>query len=171
MRTLILLMKKQSQPLDFGHAILHWEMPEYAHHEKSKTWFFIAGIVVLAIIIYALITAEYTMAIVFALLAGVYYILHNETPRNVTVSITTLGIIVDKDFFQFSDIQNFWIVYQPPKVGALYLRPVKRTASDIRIELMEQNPMVLRNLLKTQIKELQGEGENLVDKMTRLLRL
>jgi hypothetical protein len=164
-------MKKQSQPSDFGQAILHWEMPEYAHHEKGKTWFFVAGIIVLAIIIYALIVAEYSMAIVFALLAGVYYILHNETPRNITVNITTLGIIVDKDFFQFSDIQHFWIVYQPPKVSVLYLRPVKRLSSDIRIELRDQNPMVIRNLLKTQIKELQGEGENLIDKMTRWLRL
>ncbi len=146
-------------------------MPEYAHHEKGKTWYFIAGVVVLALIAYGLITGEYTMVIAVALLAGVYYILHNEPPKNMMVTITTLGIVIDQDFYQFSDIENFWIVYSPPNLKILYLRPFKKLASDIRLELMDQNPMVVRQVLQTQVKEVQGEGENMVDKMARILKL
>ena len=163
--------KKQVSPPDIGKVILHWNMPEYPHHEKSKAWYVTAGIFVLAIIAYGLITAEYTMVIAFALLAGVYYILHNEEPKDISIAITSLGIVVDNDFYQFSDFDSFWIVYDPGKVKALYLRPVKKMSADIRLELVDNDPMVVRRLLQTQIKEIQGQGESLVDKMTRILKL
>ncbi len=161
--------EKRSQ--DFGQVILSWQMPEYAHHTKDKRWYMIAGTILLAILVYGLLAGEYIMVLAFALLGAVYYILHNEPPRDITFAVTSLGMIVDRDFYQFSDMESFWIVYNPPAVRVLYLRPARRLTTDIRIELMEQNPMIIRQLLQTQIKEIAGEGESLIDRMTRLLRL
>lgn len=162
---------KKEQVSDLGQTILEWQMPEYMHHEKDKRWYMIAGTIVLAILVYGLFTAQYTMVLAFALLAGVYYILHNEPPKNIKIIITALGLIIDNDFYQFSDIESFWIVYNPPNVKVLYLRPAKRLSTDIRIELMDQNPMLIRQLLQSQIKEVAGEGETFIDRMTRLLKL
>jgi hypothetical protein len=163
--------KEKPEQNVWGEVILQWQMPEYPHQDKGQGWYMTAGVIVLAIIAYGLITAEYIMAIAFALLAGVYYILHNEAPKNITVSITTLGIVIEKDFYQFSDIESFWIVYVPPKVRLFYLRPAKKWSSDIKLELMDQNPMVLRQLLQPYIKELPGQGESLIDKISRVLKL
>ncbi len=164
--------EKTKQQQNIGEVILQWEMPEYAHYDKGKTWYLIAGVIVLALIVYGLFMAEYTMVLAFALLAGVYYVLHNETPKNITIIITTHGLVIDKDFYQFSDIDHFWIVHKPhSNLKVLYLRALKKMSTDVRIELMEQDPMLVRQLLQTQIKEESGTDETFVDKVSRWLKL
>lgn len=165
-------MEKTSQTAsNIGHILAQWETPEYMEHEKGQSWYLIAGLSVLAVIVYGLIFADYTMSIAFALLAAVYYVVHSQEPKNIVITITTLGIVVENQFYQFSDIENFWIVYNGSNIKVLYLRFVKRFAADVRIELMDQDPMTIKNILKTQIREISGRGETLVDRIARFFKL
>jgi hypothetical protein len=151
--------------------LLTWKAPEFISHQKGKTWFLAAGIIALLLIIYALSTGSATMAIVFIVLAGVYYLTHNQSPKIIDISITELGVFVDKKFYPYNMINSFWLVYHPPYVHNLYLRLSGKTFTKIIIQLDLQNPIDVRKVLSKEIPEVEGESEGFGEMLIRMLRL
>jgi sulfur relay (sulfurtransferase) DsrF/TusC family protein len=151
--------------------LLNWKAPEFIIHQKGKTWFLIAGIITLILIIYAIYTNSATMAIVFIVLAGVYYLTHNQHPKIIDISITELGVFVDKNFYPYNMINSFWIVYSPPYVHNLYLRLSGKTFTKIVIQLDVQDPVEVRRALGKEIPEVEGESESFGEILIRMLRL
>lgn len=161
----------RSGGIGYGEDILAWEAPEYATRERGERWYMIAGVCAVSLIAYGLVTAQYTMAIVFALLAAVYHLVHNHPERDVVIRITTLGIVIDDQFYQFSDIASFWIVYDPSGIRKLYIRNRKRFSADMGVELMDQDPMAVRQALERNVSEIVGKSEHGTEKLARWLNL
>ncbi len=157
---------------DEGHnkLLLAWKAPEFINHPKGKRWFLTAGITTLALIAYALYTNSATMAIVFIILAGVYYLTHNQEAKIIDVEIRELGIFVDNTFYSYNTIESFWVVYDPRYVRALNLKLTNKK-SKITIQLNNQDPAEVRRVLSEEIPEMKGVQEGLADNLIRLLRL
>jgi len=151
--------------------LMNWKAPEFIIHQKGMRWFLIAGVITLLLIIYAIYTQSATMAIVFIVLAGVYYLTHNQNPKIIDISLTELGVFVDKKFYPYNMINSFWIVYNPPFVHHLNLRLSDKTFSKVVIQLDVQNPIEVRNVLAKEIPEVEGAGESFGEILIRLLRL
>lgn len=151
--------------------LLAWKTPEFIPVERSKTWYLIASIIVIALVAYAIFTNSATMAVVFVLLAGMYFMTHKKQPRIVDVMITKLGIFYDKQFYHYSTINAFWVIYHPPFVRVLYLRLGGKLFKYIRIELNHQDPVEVRKLLSKEVPEMEGTEERPIDIFVRLLRL
>jgi len=151
--------------------LLAWKAPEFISHPKSKRWFLIAGTIALALIAYALYTDSATMAIVFIVLAGVYYLTHRQEPRIIDIKVTQLGIYAGKDFYPYNTINSFWIVYHPPYVHTLNLKIAGKTFKKVVLQLDRQNPVEVREVLSREVPEVEGEGESVGEIITRLLRL
>ena len=151
--------------------LLEWQAPEFIKHEKSQNWFIGAGIAVLALIAYALYTNSATMAIVFIVLAGVYYLTHNQQPKRLSIKVTQLGVYVDQVFYPYNMINAFWIVYNPPVVRTLNLRLSGKGAGKLTLQLDEQNPVDVRTLLAKEIPEVEGQQETLTELLIRVLKL
>ena len=149
--------------------LFEWQAPEFINHHKSKTWFMIAGLITIGLIMYALYTKSATMAIVFIVLAGVYYMTHNQDPKIINVKITELGIYLDEKFIPYNMISAFWVVYHPPYVMALNLK--LSSSRKMVIQLADQNPVEVRRLLAKEIPEVEGEQESMLDLLIRMLRL
>lgn len=151
--------------------LLEWKAPEFISHPKGKRWFLLAGLLIVALIVYALYTDSATMAIVFIVLAGVYYLTHNQEPQIIDIRITELGIFADKKFYPYNQISSFWIVYHPPFVHTLNLKMGNKGGSRVVIQLNDQNPVDVRKALAKEVPEVEGEGESMPEIITRLLRL
>lgn len=163
--------EKQKQINSQNASILAWKAPEFGHHPKSKQWFLIAGVLMILLIAYAILTNSATMAIVFIVLGGVYYLTHRQRPQIIDVQITELGIYAGRTFYPYNTINAFWIVYHPPFVSTLNLQLSSKTNQRVVIQLNQQNPIEVRKLLANEIPEIEGEQESLTDIATRLLRL
>lgn len=163
--------KARSDGTIYGEEILAWTAPEYANHAKSERWTMVAGVFAVSLIAYGLISAQYTMAIAFALLAAVYHLVHNHPEREITIRVTGLGLVVAGQFYPYAEISDFWIVYDPPAVSKLYIRPRKRLGHDLAIELVDQDPQLVRSILETQVHEIVGKTESMTQRMARLLNL
>lgn len=157
--------------MDHYQLLLFWKAPEFINHERSFKWFLGAGTLVLMLIVYAIISGSATMAIAFVVLAGVYYITHNQEPKIVDIHVTDLGIYVDETFYPYNQINSFWIVYHPPVVQTLNLRLSGKAGQKVVIQLDRQNPAELKNVLSEYIPEIEGQGESTIDSFIRLLRL
>jgi hypothetical protein len=151
--------------------LLGWKTPEFIPLQRGKLWYLIASIIVISLVAYAIFTDSATMAIVFILLAGMFFMTHKKEPRILKVMITKLGVRYGDDFYHYNTINAFWIVYNPPFVRALYLRLGGKTYRTLKIELNYQNPTEVRNLLSKEIPELEGMEEHPFDMLSRMLRL
>ena len=151
--------------------LLAWRAPEFISHPKSKKWFMIAGTIILALIAYAIYTDSATMAIVFIVLAGVYYMTHRQEPKIIDIKITQLGIFAGDTFYPYNMINAFWIVYNPPYVHAINLKLGGGTSRKITIQLDQQSPVAVREVLSGEIPEIEGQEEDMSDILTRVFRL
>ncbi|MBU0727375.1 hypothetical protein KKA95_01695, partial [Patescibacteria group bacterium] len=144
--------------LDINHnkVLLEWHTPEFMPIPRGKKWYLIAGVLLLVLIAYAIYTGSATMAIVFILIGGMFFMTHKQTPKIVDVKITELGIGYDDKFYPYNTINSFWIVYHPPYVRTLYLKIGGKVVKYVKIELNHQNPIELRKLLVKEISEIEG---------------
>lgn len=151
--------------------ILLWPAPEYIKHTKGRLWFIFNGLLVLGIVVYGVITNSWTMSVAFLIFAGVYYLIHQEEPRQITIAISEMGIKIDTRFYPFSSIRYFWIVYNPPFVKTLHLKLASRTLSEIEVQLADQNSADVRSYLLKQIPEMEGKEESLTSIFSRIMKL
>lgn len=161
------IMQNENQ----NQILLSWKAPEFINHYRSPKWFLMASVLLLAFVGYALYTESATMAIVFIVLAGVYYLTHNQNPKTIEIKLTELGVYVDEKFYAYHLINSFWIVYHPPYVQTLNLKIGNKNLSKVSIQLDRQSPVAVRKVLSKEIPEVEGQDETLADIFIRLLRL
>ncbi len=152
-------------------AAFTWQAQEYLQYPKGSLWYLIEAIIIAVILVQAYLSANYTL--IFAALAfvGVYhYLQHRHPPKQIKITVSRMGIHVDKMFFPYSHINAFWLIYHPPYVKTLNLSIHKRIYSDVVIQLGDQDPNSLREYLCSQIPELEGKNERFADTILRLLR-
>ena len=156
---------------NYDEAIVSWTAPEYIRHEKGEKWFLIAGVFMLAFVIYGLFTNAWTFSLALVVVSAVYYLLHFEHPNNVEVIISDMGIKVGKRVYPYNKIQAFWIIYHPPHVETLNIRTGSKLLPDISIQLNGQDPAPIREYLAGQIPEWEGKEENFTDILVRLFKI
>ncbi len=156
---------KKAQPL------LTWTAPEFVKHPKGQVWFIGAGIMIGLLVLYALWTSSWSMAIAFIVLAGVYYISHHRDPGKVEVSLSHFGIKIGNRHLPYNQIKAFWIVYQPPHVKTLKLLTTDKMMAEMTIQLEDQSPGPVRQILIKHVPEYEGKSESFVDLVIRIAKL
>ncbi len=148
-----------------------WEAPEYIRHEKGLVWFSIGAILILAIAIWGVFTNSWTMSVAFLLFGGVYYILHQEHPKLIQITLTGLGINVGARFYPYASIKYFWIIFSQNGPKTLHLKLANSTLSEVEIQLAQQNPAIVRDFLLKQIPEIEGKEESFFSIFSRVIKL
>ena len=171
-RSIIRIMLENKNATDHRQILMEWETPEFRPMHRGKTWYILASIIFALLLIYALASQSLTMAMAFITVAVIFAFVEKKEPRMVNVQITDLGIFYKNNFYPYHEINAFWIVYHPPFVDVLYLRlRKKKHFVNVKIELNQENPADLRNLLMKEIPELEGAQEPTIDILTRLFKL
>lgn len=165
-------MDKNKNPLhEHQTVLLEWETPEFIPIPRGKTWYLVAGLVLTALVAYALFTDSLSMAVVFIMLAIVFLLTEKRQPRDVRVAITDLGVLYNDRFYPYHHINAFWLVYHPPYVRVLYLRLREgKGYRYLKIELSHQKPQKVRELLLKELPEIEGAQELTTDLLARILR-
>ncbi len=126
---------------------IEWVAPEFIKYKKGKKWFITAGLIALTILIIAVLTKNFLLAVatIFASLAVYVYSL--KEPREIKFSISGKGVQIDNQIHRFENLKSFWIFYDPPEVKELSIRSKKTFIPYIRIPLDDQNPAEIRKFL------------------------
>jgi len=165
-------MKNKDTHIDHRKVLHEWSTPEFISFKRGKTWYIVAGIFMATLVGYAVFSRNTTMAIVFIMISVLFMLLEHKSPRIVNVIINDMGIEYDGTYYPFNHINSFWIVYHMPFIRALYLRiNVGRRFKILKIELNEENPVLIRNILIKEVPEIEGAEEPMLDVLIRLLRL
>lgn len=155
-----------------GSPAFQWMVREYERHERDRRWVMVTGAAGLLLIAYALLSANYLFAIIIILFAIILYLQELRTPLEIPFAITDTGIIIGKRWYSYNEINNFWIIYNPPEVKNLYISPNSLINHRIQIPLSDFDPGPIRDFLNQYIKEdLEQEEEPLSDRFGRLMKL
>jgi len=155
----------------FHDEVIKWKALEYIQHKKGWKWFFVAGLTDAVFCIYAAISQNWIFLIALILFSAIYIWQHDISPRYVDVIVSHAGIKVGDKEYPYQNIRSFWLIYRPPYVKILHLRLNSKYLPDLAIQLGDQDPVVLRNYLCSQIHEDTGKEEDTLNTIVRLLKL
>jgi len=151
-------------------ALCHWQGPEYELYPKDNRWYMIAAFVLLAIIIYALITDSPIMAITFILIGVVGYMYLEKDPEVFDFQITEDGVSAGKNLYEFDNIQSFWIFYKEPHRIILSLHLKEGILPYIHIPIHQEDPEHIREIISSFIPEIKQQP-SMIDTIERLLHI
>jgi hypothetical protein len=151
--------------------VFAWEAHEYEYIEKHPKWYWVMGIILLAIVIYAIVTNSILMAITFILIGMLGYYFAERDPRLIQMEISPEGVVVDRTLYEYDDLKSFWIFYEVEAgFKVLSLHSQKTFLPHIHIPIGDANPILIREVLLNYIPELRQEM-TFVDRMSLLIGL
>jgi len=149
-----------------------WEAPAYLKFERGPSWYFVMTLVAVALMAYAVWTANFLFAFIILLMAILLILVGNKEPDKILVQVGENGIVWNGRLMLFQDLDRFGIVYQPPYAKVLYIEPKSPVVPRLRVELEDQDPIALRNHLRQYVREnLDLQNEYFSDIVARLLRI
>lgn len=144
----------------------------YSKKEKSASWYSIAIIIGLAIIIWWFLIWLYVMSIVVFIFAWVYILVENNSPNIIEIEINENWILIWETFYDFPKIENFSIIYEKNK--PLFLRLKLRTTWFKVVDIPFENKVnvaSLRAYLLDYIVEDEKWEISWLDKIINYLKL
>jgi len=134
--------------------VFAWEAPEYEYIEKHPKWYWVMGLILLAIIVYAM-----------------GYAYAEREPRLIRMEINPDGVIVDKIMYEYDDLKSFWIFYEVETgFKILSLHSKKTFLPHIHIPVGDANPILIREVLLNYLPEIKQEM-TIVDRFSLLIGL
>lgn len=150
--------------------LIKWQGPDHENYKKSKNWYITMGLILSAIVVYAIYYGSPLMAIVFILIGIVGYIFLERDPQIVDFAVSYDGIVIGNEVYEFDDIKSFWIFYDPPHTRIISLYMKDKFLPYIHIPLHQVDPVEVREKMMKFIPEIKQE-QSLIDVLERLLHI
>lgn len=161
-----------AKKVNYGTTVVTWRAPEYLEHERDEKWLMGASVAALVLIGWGIWQEVYTFVVVILLLGGLYFLTHRHTPKDIDISLTTGGILVDGLFYPYVNIESFWVLYFPDKnLKTLNLMLKSGLNKELSFQLGEQDPAEVKSFLGQHVFELEDRTEGMVEKIIRVLKL
>ena len=132
--------------------LISWSAPQHLYVEKNQDWYWVVGIITLALAAVAFIFGSAITGI-FIVVAAVSLVLHaSRPPHIINYEINDRGIMADDVLYPFLSLESFWIPHDefPPK---LIIKSRKLFMPFIVIYIDEVDPESVREVLLTYIAE------------------
>jgi hypothetical protein len=165
-------MESEQIEINIGAPQLEWEVDEYPVHSRSRLWYIIASVLGVALILYAVATANFLFAVIILMVGVITLISSFVPPDRVPVIITNTGVVVADMYYDFQTIKDFSIAYDPPDVKYLYFEFHSPWHPLLTVPLEDMDPNEVRDLLLPYcLENLQRIEEHLTDTVRRLYKL
>ena len=160
------------EPTNLGTIAFQWVIEEYEKYPRTKRWYIISLVIGVTLIGFALLNNNILFALIIVLFGIVIYLHEVQTPLEVNFAITDAGIVLGRKLYRYSELNRFWIIYNPGDVTNLYFSVNSTFKNNLVIPLLDNDPRPIRQYLGQYILEdLNQEEEPLTYKWARILRL
>ncbi|MFA6255479.1 MAG: hypothetical protein WC675_05685 [Patescibacteria group bacterium] len=163
--------KKAEESPDYGEIFFSWKFSEFPQYQRERKWYVWGTIVVIILLIYSFLTINFLFGLI-TIMAALIILLFQRNNSEVEFKITEDGILVNKKIFDYKNLKNFYIIYNPPEVKTLYFEPKSIFNPRIPIALEKQNPVAIREVLRQYLEEdLDREDEPVSEQISRIFKL
>ena len=165
------MQKTEDKHIDYGKKLASWEFMEFQTHERGVVWYGVVILLYSALLFFTLISANFLFTIILVISGITFVFISLKKPKKIKFAIYQDGITLDELFYEFKDLYQFWLVYDPPEIKTLYIESNGFLVRKILIPLEDQNPIQIREILLSYLKEdLEREDEDFVDTLRRLTK-
>ncbi len=149
---------------------IRWQASEFIYHEKTADWFWVVGILSIALIIVSILMKNFLFSIIIGI-SGFSVLMYGvKKPNKINFSISARGIQVGEKLYLFENLNFFWVDYNPPYKSHLILESKKLLMPHLLIPLAEDiAPEMIREALLPFIKEKKIE-EPLSETISKFLK-
>jgi len=157
---------------NYGEILSSWNFSEYENHLRSKGWYMLFFVIVVLLLIYALTTTNFLFAVIVILATMIILMRTKYEPKLVNFAICANGLLVDETFYAYDEIQDYYIVYNPPVSKELYIHFKSVWHPRLTILLQDQNPIQIRELLSDYLEEdMDKENEPVSESFRKYFKL
>lgn len=139
--------------------------------QRSRGWFIAWSIFFAAAVLLNLWLHQYLGAVALTLLAVLLFFSVSQRPKKIKVALLATGLTIGKQHMAWHELENFWILHEPPDLNRLHIKRRARMLNELTIELGQENPLKIRDLLLPWLPEDPTREESRVDFVTRSLKL
>jgi len=147
---------------------IKWTALEYNYTPKNSNWFWLVASGALVLIIVSVIMRNFLFGVFVGLAVFVIILSSSKKPRKLIFSIESRGIKIGNNYYPYSELNSFWINYDPPEKKELILKTKKKLANFIKIPLANTDPNLVRDFLLKMLKEKRYD-ESLTETITEKL--
>jgi hypothetical protein len=155
-----------TQERENNSPLISWTAQEFIKKDKEKVWFFVFGIIALALFIIGILIKNYIFSIIIFLSSFLIFIQALRHPQKIKTEIYEDHITIN-DFLEiiFKEIRSFWI-FEEADFNSLCFEMKKFYRPKIYLPLGQQSPDKIREILIKFINEEKQE-ESLIDIIAR----
>ena len=150
--------------------ILKWEAPEFKHYHKNFGWYFTFWSVITLIVIYQIINKDVFGAFSVGFIAILGAILLKQKPENVEIRLTNTGLHIDDIHIAYKNMRHFWVVNTEDH-RTLNIETTAYLNNFLIIELEEQDPETIRNILLPVVPEHEMTTPTTTQRIMHLLKM
>ncbi|MDD4607389.1 MAG: hypothetical protein PHS07_03640 [Patescibacteria group bacterium] len=157
---------------EHGKIFASWQFSEFPQYQRGLFWYGGMGILTLGLLIYCLIVQNFLLALIIVLVLFIFFVARRRNDGEIDFQVTEDGLQIGDDFHNWREIDNFYIIYEPPDIKSLYISFKASLRQDLKIPLLDNNPLMVRKVLLEYLQEdLTKEEEPAIDFWTRFFKL
>ena len=157
-----------SKPI--GTPIYQFETTAARSVERSRRWYIGTSIFFSVLIAINIVMSLYMSAVVILFAALLLFMIAARKPEKLSVKFFGNGLGLNAEFHPWSEFEKFWILFEPPVLKRLHLQRRARIINELTIELANENPLKIRDLLLPWLPEDPTKEESRVDLVSRTLK-
>lgn len=160
------------EDINLGKTLSDWTFPEFIKYQYTRGWYISFLVILVLLLIFSIVTTNILFALILIIATTILYITRKRNPENINFAITEEGITINHTLYQWLEIKNFWIIYEPPQVKNLYFEFKNLLLPRLPIPMQDQDPVTIREMLLEYIDEdIEREGEPISDNLSRKLKI
>lgn len=146
---------------------MQWSSGGERKDPNTIAWMVLLFLLTSATLVYNFVLQQWLVGGVFVMLLVVliWYFVSAGNPVNIV--ITNLGIQVDKQFYSFENIKGYW---HSERTSTFYIEPKKRTGLVASFPMGSKKIEDIKKNLPDYISEIEGRGEDVIDRVSRLFK-
>jgi hypothetical protein len=175
---------------DYGEVLASWQFPEHIKHERSLKWyvfFFLLVAIIITLSVFGFdvtlfrisgqpfglsFDKNYLFIVLIVLFLILYFYYERKEIENMTIFLTEDGVVINNKLIEYKSLDDFYLVYFPPKIKNLYLQPKNLLKPIIIIPLEDENPIEVREILLRYLKEdLEKEEMPTSESLSKIFKL
>lgn len=149
-------------------VLMSWESREFIQYDRNPAWILVVYILASLTLVYAIWTMNFLFAVLVVLFTIIIVIYTQRKPNILKVAVMKKGFKINNTLYTYEDdLENFWILYNPPDLKVLNFKRRQALLPALVIQLEDQNPLKIREMLLKFLPEDLTQDESTIDKMSR----